>query len=108
MSQRHLPEPAAISQGGRVELRLRLPEEPGRVVYEGRFFASSDESTPGSATITLGPPLVVVVDAPEAPDWLIAFTEALLKTLSRTAGQTGFPRRLTRWRPTPDDAAVDE
>lgn len=108
MSDRHLPEPAPISRGGRVELRLRLPEEPGHVVYEGRFFTSSDAWTEGAATITLGPPLVVSVDAPGAPEWLVAFTEALLKTLSRTVAQTGFPRRLTRWRPAPDAPVDDE
>lgn len=114
-NDRHLAEPAPTSHGGRVELRL-LQGSPGPssgdalgvVVYQARWFSSERKWT-GEVRISAPAPdkrsHEVVVAAPgDLPTWLSRFTETLLKTTARGVIEGAWPRRLTRWRPSPHEA----
>lgn len=40
------------------------------------------------------------------PDWLLKFFEALARTLYRQHADSGWPRRVTRWREDPAERAA--
>lgn len=96
---RHLPEPPPSTHGGRVELRLLALEGPSVARYEALFFVDGQRFE-GELVAELGPPARVALTAPMVgvPEWLTDFAVTLLRTSTRSASRTGFPRRLTRWR----------
>ncbi len=96
---RHLPEPAPLAHGGRVELRLLESADGARARYEALFFFG-EKRLAGELLAEVGPPVRVSLTTTDAgvPSWLAGFAVTLLRTTTRSAPRAGFPRRLTRWR----------
>ncbi|HSC88328.1 MAG TPA: hypothetical protein VLC09_13695 [Polyangiaceae bacterium] len=91
---RQLAEPAQLTGGGRVELRLD-PSSP-LVRYEARWFTAEGEFSGHAVLDENGEALV---EGNGAPAWLLDWTAALLRLIARDhAAGSPWPRRLTRWR----------
>jgi hypothetical protein len=84
-----------------VRFELRLAGEPAaRAVYEVEL-ALSGAAFAGSAAIEPESGQVVFAWQAEPPAWCESAVRAQLRTLYRERA-TGYPRRVTRWRPAPD------
>ncbi len=99
------PTSARPDHGGRVELKLTRASEAG-AVYRAEW------STPagkwhGTVTASDRHAEARPDDSPTPPpDWLVAWSAALLKTTGRTVMRmpdARWPRRLTRWRAAPEE-----
>jgi hypothetical protein len=96
---RQIAEPASQSGGGRVELRLEA-QTPTSGHYSARWL-SAGQTFVGSARVD---ETGVELEGAEAPPWLLDFTAALLRLIERDhADGAPWPRRLTRWRKSPDE-----
>ncbi len=100
MTPRQLPELAPLETGGRVELRLTTG---GSTTYEARWF-HGDARFNGRATVDEDGEAQIRIDEDGAPEWLVAWTSALLRVLARDHATSGaaWPRRITRWRKQPE------
>ncbi len=89
----------AATQGGRITLRLERPL-PDRIEYVGESIAPSGR-WPLRASVLLADG-VVSLQGDGAPEWLLDYARAMLRTAWRSS-KTGatWPRRLNRWRDEP-------
>lgn len=93
--------PSPIEHGGRVELRL-VEESDGTTRYAARWF-TADEQINGEVSVRTGESHVVIDSPSSLPEWLSSFTTSLVRTTARQAQKDGtWPRRLTRWRKSPE------
>lgn len=97
--------PVRTEGGARTELRL-LDSSAGRARYEVRWFlgtGTADQTADapdahGVAEVGGDADVLVTPKSGQVPDWLLTFTEKLLRTTARSVQDGRFPRRLTRWR----------
>lgn len=85
--------------GVRFELRL-TGEERGRTAYSVEL-SLPERVLGGSATIEPDSGAVEFVWREAPPVWCETVVRAQLRTLFRERA-SGYPRRVTRWRPAPD------
>ena len=90
------------AHGGRIVLRMTSSGPPVAYALElhtpqgiHHGVARIDES--GAVTLE-------ATSGDEPPAWLLQSTRALLRALFRAHVQSGWPRRLTRWRAEPERA----
>jgi hypothetical protein len=110
MKVRHLPAPAPQTGGGRVELRRAEGTGfSGEASYECRWFYAGSVSVGALRVVVEPKPEVIFDELPKSvPPFLVSFTVTLLRTVARSSGAKGFPRRLTRWRAEPGAACDPE
>jgi hypothetical protein len=90
------------TSGVRFELRLSNAAE-GRAHYEVELQVR-DTRHQGTATIEPEAGRVAFDWQSAPPDWCEGTVRAQLRTLYRERA-SGYPRRVTRWRPAPEGAA---
>jgi len=109
-----LAQPAVTEHGGRVELRWDAPAVTAQsVAYTARWFLGAtliEGSVVVHAPDSTAKALRIELQAPDLPEWMVTFTQNLLRTTARslpsygaTFHEAAWPRRLTRWRKSPSD-----
>lgn len=95
-------------------LSNKLPQHGGRVVLRraavcqthaeyGVQLLTAEGVLEGSAQVMVEQGVVEFRGLELAPDWLVGVAKTLLRGAWRTRNDAGWPRRLTRWRETPQD-----